>query len=99
MCWIVSNDRDNESHILDIIPVQQDAIMPALLLFSMAMREEGKECVRLCCYGQIGKHAAKAGFIYREKTQQIIFYEMDNHGPFNVDRNHWHFMHGDFDAV
>jgi len=99
MCWLVSNDRDNESHILDIIPVQQDAIMPALLLFSMAMRKEGKECIRLCCYGQIGKHAAKAGFIFRERTQQIIFYKIDKHGPFNVDRNHWHFMYGDLDAV
>lgn len=99
VCWIVSKERNNEIVILDIIPTKQKMIAPALILFSLAMRKEGKQLIHLSCYGPMNKHIRRAGFISRGHGQQIIVYEIDKHSnPFH-HKDRWHLMFGDIDAV
>ncbi len=98
-CWIISKDADNESVILEILPVLKKDVFPALLLFSETIKREGRYGIRISCYGPICRQIKKAGFIYREKGLPIMFYDIDSGSSISIRSSNWSLMLGDLDAA
>ncbi len=99
VCWVVSRDSAEDVTLLDIIADSDRSLVPALLLFSDAMKREGKTGIRIACFGAISNRLKSAGFLYREKGLPVTYYPVHGDSPIMSQPLQWHIMLGDLDAA